>query len=171
MSDTLKPCPFCGGEAERPRPNDPHGGMVQCVSCGASAFGPKWNARTQGNLLDGGRPLPYDRDTLGRFVREAWVRWAETQPNPKLSWTVPYDDLSEPDKEADRQIGEAVARWTLIGDAGAASAALIEALEALEMVRDADDDCRKEGFPTIPPLARARIDAAISRASLPHKES
>lgn len=69
--------------------------------------------------LDGGRPLPYDRETLGRFVRGAWVRWAETQPNPKPSWTVPYDDLSEPDKEADRQIGEAVARWTLIGDAAA----------------------------------------------------
>lgn len=44
MSDILG-CPFCGGKAERPRPNDPHGGMVQCVSCGASAFGPKWNRR------------------------------------------------------------------------------------------------------------------------------
>jgi hypothetical protein len=67
--------------------------------------------------LNGSRPLPYDRDTIGRFVREAWVRWAETQPNPKPSWLVPYDELSEADKEADRQIGEAVARWTLIGDA------------------------------------------------------
>jgi hypothetical protein len=34
---------------------------------------------------------------------------------------VPYDQLSETDKEADRQIGEAVARWTLIGDAAKAS--------------------------------------------------
>lgn len=67
--------------------------------------------------LDGNRPLPFSRDQLGRFVREAWVRWAQTQPNPKPSWLVPYDDLSEPDKEADRQIGEAVARWTLFGDA------------------------------------------------------
>jgi hypothetical protein len=31
---------------------------------------------------------------------------------------VPYDELSETDKEADRQ---AVARWTLIGDAAKAS--------------------------------------------------
>lgn len=69
------------------------------------------------NTLDGNRPLPYDRDTLGRFVREAWVRWAEMQPEPKASWLLPYDELSEADKEADRQIGEAVARWTLIGDA------------------------------------------------------
>jgi hypothetical protein len=70
---------------------------------------------------DGARPLPWSRDELGRMVREAWVRWAETQPNPKPSWLAPYDDLSEPDKEADRQIGEAVARWTLIGDAARAS--------------------------------------------------
>lgn len=48
------------------------------------------------------------RDRLGRIVREAWVKWARTQPKPKPSWLVPYDDLSEPDKEADRQIGEAV---------------------------------------------------------------
>ncbi len=39
-----------------------------------------------------------------------------------------------------------------------------ELLEALEMVRDADDDCRLDGLPTIPEPARAKIDAAISRA-------
>lgn len=71
--------------------------------------------------LDGNRPLPFDRETLGRFVREAWVRWARQQPHPKDSWVVPYDLLSEPDKEADRQIGEAIARWTLIGDAARAA--------------------------------------------------
>lgn len=69
------------------------------------------------HYMDGGRPLPIDRETLGRMVREAWVRWAKTQPNPKPSWLVPYDDLSEPDKEADRQIGETIARWTLVFDA------------------------------------------------------
>jgi hypothetical protein len=66
---------------------------------------------------DGNRPLPLSRDDLGRIVREAWVRWAQTQPSPKPSWLVPYDELSEADKEADRQIGEAVARFTLIHDA------------------------------------------------------
>lgn len=71
--------------------------------------------------MDGGRSLPLDRETLGRMVREAWIRWAETQPNPKPSWLVPYDALAECDKEADRQIGEAVARWTLIADAARAS--------------------------------------------------
>jgi hypothetical protein len=66
---------------------------------------------------DGNRAIPFDRNALGRMVREAWVRWALTQPNPKPSWLAPYDDLDERDKEADRQIGEAIARWTLIGDA------------------------------------------------------
>lgn len=77
------------------------------------------NTPTNGEAQDGNRPLPFDRDTVGRMVREAWIRWALTQPNPKPSWLVSYDDLSEPDKEADRQIGETVARWTLIHDAAA----------------------------------------------------
>lgn len=68
--------------------------------------------------LDGGRQLPVeDRNFWGQAVREAWVRWAETQPNPKASWLVPYEQLSEIDKEADRQIGEHVARLTLLMDA------------------------------------------------------
>jgi len=50
-----------------------------------------------------------DRDALGRIVREAWVKWAKSQPDAKPSWLVPYDFLTETEKEADRQIGEAVA--------------------------------------------------------------
>lgn len=87
-----------------------------------------------GDGLDGNRPLPFSRDVLGRFVREAWVRWAEQQTDPKPSWLVPYDDLSEPDKEADRQIGEAVARWVLIGDS--ASRALVGDGWTVEDVRE-----------------------------------
>lgn len=49
-----------------------------------------------------------DRDDLGRRVRAAWIKWALTQPSPKPSWLVPYDELPETDKEADRQIGEAL---------------------------------------------------------------
>jgi hypothetical protein len=33
--------------------------------------------------------------------------------------------------------------------------------EALVMVRDADNDCHKDGLPTIPPMARAKIDKAL----------
>ena len=53
--------------------------------------------------------MDVDRDVLGRVVRKAWVQWARTQPNAKPFWLVPYDSLTESDKEADRQIGEAVA--------------------------------------------------------------
>lgn len=39
-----------------------------------------------------------------------------------------------------------------------------ELLEALIMIRDADEDARKDGLPTIPPIARAKVDAAIAKA-------
>jgi hypothetical protein len=45
------------------------------------------------------------RDGKGRRVREVWIEWAIEQPDPKPSWLVPYDELSEADKEADRRIG------------------------------------------------------------------
>jgi len=38
-------------------------------------------------------------------------------------------------------------------------------VEALVMVRDADEDCKRDGLPTIPPIPRAKIDAALSKAS------
>lgn len=41
--------------------------------------------------------------------------------------------------------------------------ALVDELSgALEMVRDADDDCHKDGLQTIPPVARYRIDQALA---------
>ena len=46
-----------------------------------------------------------ERDRLGRMVRDLWISWAEKQPKTKPSWLVPYDSLSESDKEADRVIG------------------------------------------------------------------
>lgn len=42
-------------------------------------------------------------------------------------------------------------------------------LEALEMVRDADNDYRRDGLPTIPAAARAKIDAAIVGATTKEK--
>lgn len=53
-------------------------------------------------------------------------------------------------------------------DAVEANARLLKAapqlLHALEMVRDADDDCHRDGLSTIPAPARRRIDAAIAAA-------
>lgn len=51
---------------------------------------------------------PPDPDILGQIVREAWVKWAKNQPDPKPSHLLPYADISEEDREADRQIGMAV---------------------------------------------------------------
>lgn len=44
-------------------------------------------------------------------------------------------------------------------------AAAPDLLEALEMVRDADDDCGRDGLARIPAPARKRIDAAIAKAT------
>lgn len=45
------------------------------------------------------------------------------------------------------------------------TAAAPDLYEALEMVRDADEDCKKDGWPTIPAAARAKIDAALAKAT------
>ena len=66
------------------------------------------------NYLDASGPLAINRDLLGLMVREAWVRWAKQQPNPKPSWLEPYECLPESDQEADRQIGEAVCRAAML---------------------------------------------------------
>ncbi len=66
-----------------------------------------WPSSYDGPMIGNSAARP-SRELLGRLVREAWVRWARTQQNPKPSWLVPYDELSEPDKEADRHIGESV---------------------------------------------------------------
>jgi hypothetical protein len=47
-----------------------------------------------------------ERDELGHVVRNAWVRWASTQPNPKPSWLTPWSELIEPDREAYRRIAD-----------------------------------------------------------------
>src|SRR5271163_397528 len=39
-----------------------------------------------------------------------------------------------------------------------------ELYEALEMVRDADEDCKKDSLTTIPPMARSKIDRALAKA-------
>lgn len=50
------------------------------------------------------------RETLGMLVRQVWIDWAKEQPNPKPSWLVPWEGLSEPDREVDRRIGERLFR-------------------------------------------------------------
>jgi hypothetical protein len=51
-----------------------------------------------------------DREQCGRIVRRVWVEWAREQPNPKPSWLLPWEELSEPDREVARRIGETLFR-------------------------------------------------------------
>lgn len=44
-------------------------------------------------------------------------------------------------------------------------AAVTEMLHALEMVRDADEDCKRDGLQTMPHPARVTIDRAIAKAT------
>lgn len=46
------------------------------------------------------------RDKLGRAVRDVWVAYARTQPNPKPHHLLSFDELDEQNKEVDRLIGE-----------------------------------------------------------------
>lgn len=50
------------------------------------------------------------KDDIGRLVRDSWIAYCREIGDDKPSHLLPYDDLSEQDKEADRRIGEAV--WT-----------------------------------------------------------
>lgn len=47
-----------------------------------------------------------DREALGKQVRSVWIKWAREQSSPKPSWLLSWDELTEPDKEVDRRIGE-----------------------------------------------------------------
>lgn len=73
-----------------------------------------------------------DREALGRVVREVWIAWAQEQLTPKASWLVPWEGLSEPDKEVDRRIGETLAR---IGTQHAAPALTEEEARAYHDIR------------------------------------
>lgn len=57
MNDELKPCPFCGGEADHSFGEKGDGTpwpYVECVECGASTEPDVWNRRTPTPSTDGG---------------------------------------------------------------------------------------------------------------------
>lgn len=68
----------------------------------------RWFEARDGLAAERERRAKVDREALGRVVREVWIAWAKEQPAPKPSWLVPWEDLSESDREVDRRIGEAI---------------------------------------------------------------
>lgn len=72
------------------------------------------------NHQDGNRPLPFDREQLGKFAYEAFTRHiakTHTTDWEPVSWENTHEVL----RENYRVMAEAVARWTLIGDAARAA--------------------------------------------------
>mgnify|MGYP001327247148 CR=1 FL=1 len=47
-------------------------------------------------------------ETLGRIVRDVWMRWAEKQPDCKQDWCDPWELLPERIKEVDILIGKEI---------------------------------------------------------------
>lgn len=85
--------------------------QLHAVKVIARHFSPALTAlREENERLKAERASSLDRDYLGQIVRMAWVAWAQKQPSPKPSWLVPWSELNEVDREADRCIGEAVAK-------------------------------------------------------------
>lgn len=81
-------------------PKCPHGvdSHLRCIECEpptAQSYIPRETLKVDNDF----------RDKLGRRVREVWIQWAQKQPNLKPSWLIPYDKLTEPNKEVDRLIG------------------------------------------------------------------
>lgn len=66
-------------------------------------------ATAQPSTKDGVRGCDEEREVLGQLVRLEWMDWAREQPNCKPSWLVTWEELSEPDREVDRLIGERIA--------------------------------------------------------------
>lgn len=97
---------------------------------------------------------PFDREQLGRMVREVWVAAAREHPDPKPSWLVPWDELGEWDKEVGRRIGEAVA----------SHAALVTAIETHQVGS-------RERAGLIRQRDLAMTEAAKLRAELEHARS
>lgn len=89
-----------------------------------------------------------------KFTPGPWV--ARPDLSSRESWAIITND---PDDEFHLRIcakaSEANARLMAAGP---------ELFAALEMVRDADEDCKRDGLPTMPEFVRARIDAAIAKA-------
>lgn len=102
---SIKPCPFCGGEAvfnEDPHP-ECEGFWINCTQCKAST------------------------GTHYEHVEDMVSAWNLRNPIAVIAPLTPL-------------------------------------VEALEMVRDADEDCKRDGLNTMPPMARAKIDAALKLA-------
>lgn len=54
-----------------------------------------------------------DRETLGREVRRVWIEFCREIGDDRPSHLASWEDMTEPEREVDRRIGEAIARMAL----------------------------------------------------------
>lgn len=73
-------------------------------------------------------------DTLGRIVREAWIRYCLETGDTKASHIAPWESLSAWDKEADRRIALAVA--SRYAEVLTAARAVVDALNREPVIVD-----------------------------------
>lgn len=108
------------------------------------------------------------RDFLGERVREAWVRWAKDQTNPKPHWLAPWAELSEAEREADRQIGVSIALWTILHPPAVLICPRCKMRPCMEQVDDSwgPDFCIACG----PCLLAAASRSSAVPATVPHGE-
>lgn len=105
-------------------------------------------------------------------VRAIWIEWAKEQVKPKPSWLLPWEQLTEAEKEVDRRIGEQLAyvgmRIEREGAAieerrGGASAAIEprDQLDSAAQLRAQADELEAEAVT----LALKEADGRVSRAA------
>ena len=68
MSDELKPCPFCGCEAEFVEDNLSEAGLVDCKQCGVTTNIGNWNTRVGQPALQWMKEPPTEKDIDRWFV-------------------------------------------------------------------------------------------------------
>ncbi|MDE4557459.1 hypothetical protein U8C36_06500 [Sinorhizobium medicae] len=98
-------------------------------------------------------PGPWTVEPPSEQTPHIWVN------APKSSGVAKIETCNYDDGQGERLIDEDFANARLISAAP-------DLLDALIMVRDADEDCRQDGLPTIPAPARAKIDRAIAKAEV-----
>lgn len=91
------------------------------------------------------------RDTLGRVAREALIQWAVEKGDSGHGVLLPYDMLREDEREADRRVGEAVARHVLSDSCSCIEEVLTSTAEGLASVRTNLEKARNVFAPPIRP--------------------